>query len=127
MEMLRLVARRLFSSLVLVLLLAPLAARAETMTWNIRTFDKHAVDVSFYSQNRKAVWPGNGRVFTIKDYKVHSFKLNCIAGEKICYGAWVRGASRDYWGKGKGGRHICTDCCYTCEDGLKTPIINLNE
>lgn len=102
-------------------------AIAESMTWRIRAFDKYAVDVSFYSQNRKAVWPGNGKVYTIRDYDVKSYRLSCVPGEKICYGAWVRGASREYWGVGENNRNRCTKCCYTCEDGFVTPIINLNE
>lgn len=111
----------------MALLCAQTMAFADTMTWKIRAFDKYAVDVSFYSQNRKAVWPGNGKVWTIKDYKVHEMKLNCIAGEKICYGAWVRGSSREYWGVGNGGTQRCKSCCYTCQNGFVTPVQNLNE
>ena len=111
----------------LLALLSAQAALADSMTWNIRAFDKYAVDVAFYSKSRNAVWPGNGKVWTIKDYKVHSLKLNCIAGEKICYGAWVRGSSREYWGVGQGGKAGCKSCCYTCQDGYQTPIQNLNE
>jgi hypothetical protein len=103
------------------------AALADSITFRLRAFDDNAVDVSFYSQNRKAAWPGNGLVWTIRDYDVHSYKLNCIPGEKICYGAWVRGSSNEYWGVGQSNRNRCTKCCYTCEDGFVTPIVNMNE
>ena len=63
----------------------------------------------------------------IKDYKVHEFKLNCIAGEKVCFGAWVRGNDKQYWGVGHHGRNKCTSCCYTCQQGFITPVQNLNE
>lgn len=102
-------------------------AFAASMTWRLRAFDKHAVDVTFYSKSRKAVWPGNGQVWTIRDYNVKTFKLNCIVGEKICYGAWVRGSSREYWGVGQGGTRGCKTCCYTCSENGVTPILNLNE
>lgn len=111
----------------LLALVSAQAAVADSMTWRIRAFDKYAVDVAFYSKSRNAVWPGDGKVWTIKDYSVHSLKLNCIAGEKICYGAWVRGSSREYWGVGQGGKNGCKSCCYTCQDGYQTPIQNLNE
>jgi len=103
------------------------AAHAESMTWRLRAFDKYAVDAAFYSQNRKHEWPGNNQVWTIKDYKVHEFKLNCIAGEKVCFGAWVRGNDKQYWGVGHHGRNKCTSCCYTCQQGFITPVQNLNE
>lgn len=119
--------KKTFVAALIALLLMPSMALADSMTWRIRAFDKHAVDVSFYSQNRKAVWPGDGKVYTIRDYDVKTFKLSCIAGEKICYGAWVRGSSKEYWGVGQANRNRCTKCCYTCEDGFVTPIQNLNE
>ncbi|MCA0406401.1 MAG: hypothetical protein LCH39_09665 [Proteobacteria bacterium] len=111
----------------LALACVSLSAQAGSMSWNIRAFDRHAVDVAFYSQNRKAEWPGNGRVWTLKDYKVHTLKLSCINGEKICYGAWVRGNDKRYWGVGHHNRNKCVKCCFTCGDNVVTPIMNLNE
>ncbi|MFY8114552.1 MAG: hypothetical protein ACOVOC_10070 [Rhabdaerophilum sp.] len=103
------------------------AASAQSMTWRIRAFDKHAVDIAFYSQNRKHEWPGGGQVWVIRDYDVKTYKISCVSGEKICYGAWVRGSSKEYWGVGKDGRNRCKSCCYSCQDGFVTPILNLNE
>jgi hypothetical protein len=106
-------------------LLAPLPASAENFTFKVRSYHKHQVDVAFYSQNRNHAWPGDGKVWIIKDYDVHTYSLTCVRGEKICYGAWVRGASSSYWGGGKGGRQACQKCCFICNGG-ETPVINLN-
>ena len=107
--------------------LSPNSAQADSMTWKLRSFDKNAVDVTFYSRNRKAVWPGNGQVYVMRDYEVKTFKLSCISGEQICYGAWQRGNAKKYWGVGQGGKAGCKSCCYTCKDGAVTNVFNLNE
>lgn len=101
-------------------------AQGETLTWQMRSYHRNAVEVQFYSQNRNHMWPSSGRVYALDDYKVHTFRISCVQGEKICYGAWVAGDSTSYWGAGKGGKHGCNDCCYTCNGGT-TPIRNLNE
>lgn len=103
------------------------AAGAGTISWKIRAFDKHAVDVAFYSKSRKVEWPGGGKVWTIKDFKVHDYKINCVDGEKVCYGAWVRGNDKRYWGVGHYGKAGCKGCCYTCGANTVTPVLNLNQ
>lgn len=102
------------------------SAEAQSINWRLRSFDKAVVDVEFYSQNRRHIWPGGSEVYVIRDFEAKSFKLNCVRGEKICYGAWVRGNSKFYWGVGKANANRCTGCCYTCGDTTETPIINLN-
>ncbi len=104
----------------------PALAHAESQTWQVRSFHPKVVDVAFYSESRKAEWPGGGKVYTITNYNVQTYKLSCIAGEKVCYGAWVRNNDKRYWGRGHGGKQACTNCCFTC-DGGKTPVMNLNE
>lgn len=106
-------------------LLAPTSAFAESLTFNVRSFHKNQVDVAFYSQSRGVKWPSGGTGWIISDYEVHNYKLNCIRGEKICYGAWVRGSGAFYWGVGEGDKYSCPKCCYVC-DGGSTPTINLN-
>jgi hypothetical protein len=106
-------------------LLVPASSFAESLHWKFRSYHKNAVELSFYSQNRNLEWPGNGRVHVLRDYDVHNYSLNCVKGEKICYGAWVQGASSSYWGGGQGGKQACSSCCYTCNGG-QTPVINLN-
>lgn len=97
------------------------------MTWKIRSFDKHAVELKFYSRSRRVEWPAPGKVWVLRDFEVKSFRIGCAAGEKICYGAWQAGNSEKYWGVGKGAHDGCDDCCYTCKDGLVTNVFDLNE
>jgi hypothetical protein len=99
-------------------------ASAETFTWKFRSEHKSVVDVELYSKTRRHIWPGNGKVYTIKDYSNHSVDIACQPGEKICYGAWVRNSLSKQWGLGKGGRGGCDHCCYTCTGGT-TPILVL--
>lgn len=99
-------------------------ADAESLTFRIRSNHPNIVQVEFYSQNYNRAWPGGSQAYEISDYDVHSYRLNCRSGEKICFGAWVKGSS-DYWGVGPNDEHGCSSCCYTCNGGT-TPIENLN-
>lgn len=108
--------------------LAPMAATAaDSQTWKIRSFSSKPVELKFFSQNRRNVWPGATKVYVIRDYTVKSFPLACINGEKICYGAWLKGNTKSYWGVGSDGKQKCTSCCYTCNGKTETAIVNLNE
>ncbi len=82
--------------------------------------------LEFYSQSRRShAWPGNKRVFYVPaDGDTHKFPISCLAGEYICYGAWIGHQPKLYWGTGRGSRQRCTDCCYRC-DGGETEIRNL--
>mgnify|MGYP000047125305 CR=1 FL=1 len=93
------------------------AAQADNLVWTFSSTHPNIVDLEFYSQDRNHVWPGNGQVYYIDDYNMHTYNLNCYSGEKICYGAWVRGASATYWGVGPNNSQFCPDCCYTCGAG----------
>jgi hypothetical protein len=44
------------------------SARADTMTWQLRSFSKNAVEVKFFSSNRRVVWPTATTHYDIKDY-----------------------------------------------------------
>lgn len=91
----------------------------------VRSEHPKVVDIAFYSDNRRHAWPGHERVYTIRDFKTHHYVLNCGPGEKICYGAGIRGSYRNYWGTGIGNKHRCSNCCYTC-NGSETRTIVLN-
>lgn len=91
----------------------------------VRNEHPRVVDIAFYSNSRRHIWPGANRVYTMRDSKTHHYVLNCVRGEKICYGAGVRNRYRTYWGSGIGGKHRCASCCYTC-DGRPTKTIVLN-
>ena len=101
------------------------SASAEELTFRLRSNHPNVVDAEFYSQDRTAAWPGNGKVYSIDDSEPHSYKLSCRSGEKICYGAWVRGTRTTYWGAGYGGKERCSNCCFTCDGGV-TAVLNLN-
>jgi hypothetical protein len=126
--------RRISRAVAIVALLLPLlsvagsnAASADTMTWQLRSYSPNAVEVKFFSQNRRVTWPSATTHYDIKDYKVHSFKLSCLAGEKICYGAGVSGNLRRYWGMSTDGKQRCTNCCFTCNGDTTTNVQNLND
>jgi len=106
-------------------LLVPTFAFAENLTFQVRSYHKNQVDIAFYSQDRNAAWPGGSKVWVIDDYDVHTYPLNCVYGEKVCYGAWVRGSSSTYWGSGRDGEYGCHSCCFVCNGGT-TPVLNLN-
>jgi hypothetical protein len=91
----------------------------------VKSEHPRVVDIAFYSDHRRHAWPGFNRVYTIRDYKPHHYVLNCNRGEKICYGAGVRNAYRQYWGVGIGNRVRCATCCFVCQ-GQRTRQIVLN-
>jgi hypothetical protein len=115
------------AALVAAATLMPAAASADVMTWQLRSFSKNQIEIAFYSQNRRNEWPGGGKVYVNKTYDTVKYPLTCIKGEKICYGAWLKGNATRYWGVGQGGKQKCADCCYTCGGNTVTKVHNLNE
>jgi hypothetical protein len=105
---------------------APAAAQSVPMTWKFKAFHKNIVDIQFYSQNRRNTWPGGNKVWSVKNFETQNIRISCISGERICYGAWVRGTGSSYWGVGQSQKYSCTGCCYTCQANTSTPVINLN-
>jgi hypothetical protein len=101
-------------------------ANAETMTWKFKSYHATVVDVQIYAPARNNVWPRNGQVWSLKDSNVQDVKIDCGRGEKVCYGAWVRGTESSYWGGGRNYKQSCSTCCYTCGSPKETPIIHLN-
>jgi hypothetical protein len=98
---------------------------ANQIAFMVRSAYPNVVDIAFYADGRRAAWPGGRRVWNLTDSKVHRYVLNCIRGEKICYGAGVRNVYSKYWGVGIGNKHRCATCCYRCE-GQETKVIVLN-
>jgi hypothetical protein len=86
------------------------------ITWNIGKNFGGTLALSFYSASRRGLsWPGGGRVYVLNDQSSHQYELNCLVGEKICYGAWFNGnPGGTYWGAGSGGLNACTNCCSVC-------------
>jgi hypothetical protein len=106
-------------------LVQPPDAAAETMLWTIRSNYKYKVQIEFYSDNRAHAWPGGNKAYNLNDYETHEYNLNCHAGEKVCFGAWVTGNAGRYWGVGANHRHSCSRCCFTCGGGdIPTQVLN---
>jgi hypothetical protein len=108
----------------------PPTVQAETETWQIQSTYPYKVQVEFYSIDRKGLsWPGSGKAFHLDDSNMHSFKLNCNPGERICYGAWnvATGGTTGsrYWGVGQNSKYSCKDCCWTCGRKGEPRSINL--
>lgn len=100
------------------------SANAEQFTFRVQSDYPHIVNIAFYSQSRKRfAWPGWDRHWSIKDYDVHRYNLTCQYGEKICYGAWVKGKQTTYWGVGIYSEEGCRGCCYTCNGGNSKLIV----
>jgi len=91
----------------------------------VKSRHPNIVDLEFYSDDRRVAWPGDNKVYTLKDSHWHTYVLNCRRGEKICYGAGVRGKYDSYWGVGINRRARCEECCYRC-DGVRSKLITLN-
>ncbi|SRR5260370_20813223 len=98
-------------------------AVAEDETFRVKSMAEKNVQIEFFSEDRHHIWPGNGRAYDLNDYNEHDFRLNCVNGEKICYGAWIRSNSNTYWGSGANGSAGCTDCCVACAGGHTREII----
>jgi hypothetical protein len=112
--------RQGIGSLALCLLIAAagvLPASAGTLTWTVTNRSTYAAQVSFYSQDRAAEWPGGGRSWDLFDHGAHTFTLRCHTGEKICYGAFVYQTNARIWGVGYNNSNSCTDCCGVCGAG----------
>jgi hypothetical protein len=101
------------------------SAKAETFTFNIQKNVGETLDLVFYSRDRNHAWPGGTEVYILENNRPYNVTLSCQRGEKICYGAWVRGNTNYFWGVGYGGGQACNNCCFFC-DGGQSVLINLN-
>ncbi|MEM7058668.1 MAG: hypothetical protein AAF557_13835 [Pseudomonadota bacterium] len=97
-------------------------AQAAELKFKIRSKYPYQVHLEFYGQKWNHAWPGNGKVYVLKDSKYHTYNLWCRRGDTICYGAWVTTDEDTYWGVGRGDTYGCKSCCYKCVDGNAGPI-----
>lgn len=115
------------SSLALFLISFIGNANAESLTWRFRNNSSDLVLLEIVSKSRSVAWPGNNKAFTIPaDGEMYTYPISCIAGEYVCYGAWIGRLPNLYWGGGRSVRQGCNDCCYHCNGG-ETQIYNLTE
>ena len=101
-------------------------AQAQSLEWRFESNHPNIVDVELYSQSRRGhVWPGNNKIYVLDDYSTKHINISCRSGEKICYGAWVRGDTGSYWGVGYKNGNGCKGCCYNCDGGVtKVQVLN---
>jgi hypothetical protein len=118
--------KKLIAIALAAMCLTPGTSFAQSLTWKFQSFDNTVVDVRFYPENRTRLFPANSPAYSIDGHGMHSYTIACAAGEKICFGAWMRGNASAQWGKGKDDKNRCNDCCYTCNGGA-TPTHKLNE
>ena len=117
-----------FIFLVFSALVLPVPALAQSnKTFRFESDHPNKVDIVIYSSDRKGhQWPVPGKVFVLDTDEVTKFKIGCLGGEKVCYGALVSGNTSTYWGVVRGNKRGCSKCCYTC-DGGETPVISLED
>jgi hypothetical protein len=96
---------------------SPTMVIAEEMNWTLTSKHQYIVQFKLYSNDRNHVWPTASTAWDLDDYASHTVHINCIRGERICYGAWQTGNSNIYWGGGYGNRQHCDNCCAVCGDG----------
>mgnify|MGYP001576783934 FL=1 len=117
-----------FAAILAALMLAfvPGSAEAQSeMTFRFKSDYDFKVQIGLYSADRKGhIWPGGGKAYNLDDSQVHSIKIACLGGEKICYGGWVTGNAKRYWGVGNNNTQRCEKCCFVCNGG-QTPVITL--
>jgi hypothetical protein len=99
--------------LLCMLVLAPAAARADMLLY-VKNGSEQAIAVEAFSQDRDQVWPGDDQVWLFEPGEKKTVPLTCTGGERICYGAWVKGNDRISWGVGPEGDKDCQGCCLIC-------------
>jgi len=106
----------------LTLFVAMADASAQSLTFVVRSETNGLIDYKLWSQDRSHVWPSVRNVYGL-NHRGHqrSTRINCIRGERICYGAWFRNNPKLTWGAGSTGKARCTSCCYIC-DGTTTRV-----
>src|SRR5262245_11213850 len=80
-------------------------AKAEVWEWHFKSNHAYKVYIRFYSESRKVYWP-SGEVWVLDDYETKTMRINCVQGEKVCYGAWNKNRSL-YWGGGENNSKHC--------------------
>jgi hypothetical protein len=88
-----------------------------TLTWTLadRCADGLGVQARFFDLDNDLVWPDASHVYVIDSGGSATYRLTCVPGAKICYGATTDPDNGRYWGVGISREYACSNCCYTCE------------
>lgn len=74
--------------------------------------DGRPIQWRVWAQERDWVWPGPDAVFSTAELDVvDRERIECVAGELLCFGAQ---AGDRTWGVGLDGAGECEDCCQPC-------------
>ena len=79
------------AALLILATLLPGAAMAADMAVFVKNGQPAAVAVELHG--RASVWPGGDKVWEIEPGMKKSIPIECEAGERLCYAAWVSGAA----------------------------------
>jgi hypothetical protein len=101
-------------------------APTATLEWKFKSNSRLKSGIQFYSQTRKGhEWPSPQQMWVLDDYKEHTFRLACVRGEQICFGAWATGSNNSTsWGVGHGDKLGCSNCCHHCGDNPREMVLN---
>lgn len=91
---------------------APVPAENQLL-FVIKSDYQYKIYIKFHSQNRAHWWPSKTTSYPLADSNEHQFLLNCVIGEKVCYGASTSNY-KSHWGVGLKGDRSCSGCCLTC-------------
>lgn len=109
--------------LALALLLAASPAAAADMTFFMKNDFSRGVAIELFGQDTGTRWPGGDQVFFLDKGERKSVPIECRAGENICYGAWVNGNDRVFWGVGPDNNRACDTCCVICVEKATETIL----
>ena len=95
-------------------LLPAVPAHAEDLTLYLANRAPYAVAAELSAPDGDAQWPGGGKVYLLEKGEQKSLRIQCDAGEAICYGAWRLGDETTAFGVGPDRDIACDRCCFTC-------------
>jgi hypothetical protein len=99
-------------------------AATGTLEWVITSNSPFKAAIKFYSETRRGhEWPSVREMWLLNDHAAHKFRLGCVHGEKICFGAWTMPHHDVSWGVGHGATLSCQNCCHTCGDNARAETL----
>jgi len=100
---------------------------AADMNVYIKNQQDRGVAVELFSRDREAAWPGGDKVYFLDAREKKSVPINCEAGERICYGAWVNGDDHISFGVGPDrDQPPCEYCCFLCVE-KSTQVVSVSK
>jgi hypothetical protein len=79
------------------------------LNWPVQNNYTGPLQLGFYAQDRGIGWQ-----YLLAEHERRVFRLQCVAGETVCIGAWPADEINVRWGVGANASFSCSDCCVTC-------------